>query len=77
MDDDFTCVSTWQGVAYVAFVIDTFADRIVGWRVSRSRQIQFVLDAFEQALHERRPPHDAELVAHSYSQRMVASSWAA
>jgi len=47
------------------FVIDTFADRIVGWRVSRSRQTRFVLDALEQALHERRPAHDAELVAHS------------
>lgn len=62
---DFTYVSTWQGFAYVAFVIDTFADRIVGWRVSRSRQTQFVIDALEQALHERRPAHDAELVAHS------------
>jgi transposase InsO family protein len=62
---DFTYVSTWQGFAYVAFVIDTFADRIVGWRVSRSRQTQLVLDALEQALHERRPARDAELVAHS------------
>ena len=62
---DFTYVSTWQGFAYVAFVIDTFADRIVGWRVSRSRQTQFVLDALEQALHERRPARDAELIAHS------------
>ena len=62
---DFTYVSTWQGFAYVAFVIDTFADRIVGWRVSRSRQTQFVLDALEQALHERRPDREAELVAHS------------
>lgn len=52
---DFTYVSTWQGFVYVAFVIDTFADRIVGWRVSRSRQTQFVLDALERALHERRP----------------------
>ena len=52
---DFTYVSTWQGFVYVAFVIDTFADRIVGWRASRSRQTQFVLDALEQALHERRP----------------------
>ena len=60
---DFTYVSTWQGFAYVAFVIDTFADRIVGWRVSKSRQTQFVLDALEQALHERRPRGDAGLVA--------------
>lgn len=51
----FTYVSTWQGFVYVAFVIDTFADRIVGWRASRSRQTQFVLDALEQAPHERRP----------------------
>ncbi|EAU46124.1 integrase, catalytic region [Salipiger bermudensis HTCC2601] len=52
---DFTYVSTWQGVVYVAFVIDTFANRIVGWRASRSQQTQFVLDALEQALCERRP----------------------
>ena len=42
---DFTYVSTWQGFVYVAFVIDTFANKIVGWRASRSQQTQFVLDA--------------------------------
>jgi len=47
-------VSTWSGFAYVAFVIDAFARRIVGWRVSRSAHAGFVLDALEQALHERR-----------------------
>lgn len=47
---DFTYVSTWQGFVYVAFVIDTFANKIVGWRASRSQQTQFVLDALEQAL---------------------------
>jgi putative transposase len=52
---DFTYVSTWQGFVYVAFVIDTYANRIVGWRASRSQQTQFVLDALEQALCERRP----------------------
>jgi transposase InsO family protein len=52
MDDDFIYVSTWQGFVYVAFVIDTFADRIVGWRVSRSAKTAFVLDALEQALHD-------------------------
>ena len=52
---DFTYVSTWQGFVYVAFVIDTFANKIVGWRTSRSQQTQFVLDALEQALYERRP----------------------
>jgi putative transposase len=52
---DFTYVATWQGFVYVAFVIDTFARRIVGWRVSRTAQASFVLDALEQALHDRRP----------------------
>ncbi len=62
---DFTCVSTWQGFAYVAFVIDAFARRIVGWRVSRTAQAGFVLDALEQALHDRRPVPGDGLVHHS------------
>jgi putative transposase len=62
---DFTYVATWQGFVYVAFVIDVFARRIVGWRVSRSAQAGFVLDALEQALHERRPVHGGGLVHHS------------
>ena len=45
---DFTYVSTWQGWVYVAFVIDVFARRIVGWRVSRSMRTDFVLDALER-----------------------------
>ena len=61
---DFTYVSTWQGWLYVAFVIDVYARRIVGWRVSRSMQTEFVLDALEQALYERRP-EPASLVHHS------------
>ena len=52
---DFTYVATWAGFVYVAFVIDTYARRIVGWRVSRTAHAGFVLDALEQALHERRP----------------------
>src|SRR3954463_151040 len=52
---DFTYVATWAGFVYVAFVIDAFARRIVGWRVSRAAHAGFVLDALEQALHERRP----------------------
>src|SRR3954452_23129136 len=52
---DFTYVATWAGFVYVAFVIDAFARRIVGWRVSRTAHARFVLDALEQALHERRP----------------------
>ena len=61
---DFTYVSTWQGFVYVAFVIDVFARRIVGWRVSSSMQTDFVLDALEQALHERRPAEQS-LIHHS------------
>jgi transposase InsO family protein len=52
---DFTYVSTWTGFVYVAFVIDAYARRIVGWRVSRTAHAGFVLDALEQALHDRRP----------------------
>ncbi|WP_420102754.1 IS3 family transposase [Bosea sp. (in: a-proteobacteria)] len=62
---DFTYVSTWSGFVYVAFVIDAYARRIVGWRVSRTAQAGFVLDALEQALHERRPIHRGGLVHHS------------
>ena len=62
---DFTYVATWAGSVYVALVIDAFARRIVGWRVSRSMQAQFVLDALEQALHDRRPTQGAGLVHHS------------
>jgi len=62
---DFTYVSTWAGFVYVAFVIDTYARRIVGWRVSRTAHAGFVLDALEQALHERRPLRGAGLVHHS------------
>jgi putative transposase len=61
---DLTYVATWAGFVYVAFVIDAFARRIVGWRVSRSAHAAFVLDALEQALHERRPFRTA-LVHHS------------
>jgi putative transposase len=62
---DFTYVSTWSGFVYVAFVIDAYARRIVGWRVSRTAHASFVLDALEQALHERRPIHRGGLVHHS------------
>jgi transposase InsO family protein len=62
---DFTYVATWQGFVYVAFVIDAFARRIVGWRVSRTAHAGFVLDALEQALHDRRPVQGSGLVHHS------------
>jgi putative transposase len=62
---DFTYVSTWQGWLYVAFVIDVFARRIVGWRVSSSMRTDFVLDALEQALYDRQPERSDALVHHS------------
>ena len=62
---DFTYVATWSGFAYVAFIIDAYARRIVGWRVSRTAHTGFVLDALEQAPHERRPMHRGGLVHHS------------
>ena len=62
---DFTYVATWQGFVYVAFVIDAFARRIVGWRASRTAHAGFVLDALEQALHDRRPVKRGGLVHHS------------
>ncbi len=61
---DFTYVATWAGFVYVAFVIDVFARRIVGWRVSREATASFVLDALEQAIHARRPA-ERGLVHHS------------
>ena len=62
---DFTYVATWSGFVHVAFVIDVFARRIVGWRVSRTAHAGFVLDALEQALHQRRPIQGRGLMHHS------------
>ena len=62
---DFTYVSTWQGWVYVAFVVDVFARRIVGWRVSRSMRTDFVLDALEQALYSRQSERNGDLIHHS------------
>ncbi len=66
MGGGFHYIATWGGFVYAAFVIDVFARRIVGWRVSsRSARADFVLDALEQALHERRPFAGSGLVCHS------------
>jgi len=62
---DFTYVATWKGFVYVAFVIDVFSRRIVGWRVSTSLRTDFVLDALEQAVCERGADHGSGLVHHS------------
>jgi transposase InsO family protein len=62
---DLTYVATWRGVVYVAFVIDAFARRIVGWRVSSSLRSDIALDALEQALYDRRFADGEELIHHS------------
>jgi putative transposase len=51
---DFTYVPTWTGMVYVAFVIDAYSRRILGWRAARSMKTALVLDALEQALWTRR-----------------------
>ena len=76
---DFTYVATWAGFVYVAFVIDVFARRIVGWRVSRSMHTELVLDALEQALQARRPgaglihhsDHGVQYLSIRYSERLA------
>lgn len=62
---DFTYVSSWQGTVYVAFVIDVFARKIVGWRVSTSMNTGFVLDALNQAICQRAPSEADKLIHHS------------
>ena len=66
---DFTHVAAWAGVVYVAFVVDTFSRRIVGWSASLSKETQLVLDALDMGLWQRdrdgRPPVPGELVHHS------------
>lgn len=81
---DFTYVHTWAGFVYVAFVIDAYARRIVGWKVSTSATANFVLDALEQAIHARRPGPEDGLIHHSdrgsqylamaYTQRLAEAS---
>ncbi len=61
---DFTFVSTWQGFAYVAFIVDVYSRFIVGWRVSRHMRTDFILDALEQAIYARKPQRH-QLIHHS------------
>ena len=76
---DFTFVSTWRGFVHVAFVIDTFADRIVGWKASTTQDTQFVLDAPEQAIHARKPAENrirhsdrgSQYVSIKYTERLA------
>ena len=65
---DITYVTTWSGVAYVAFVVDVYSRFIVGWRVSTSLRTDLALDALEQAIWARNPKTtdpDSRLVHHS------------
>ncbi|MEU2961207.1 IS3 family transposase [Streptomyces albidoflavus] len=66
---DFTHVSTWSGVVYVAFVVDTFSRRIVGWSAALSKETRLVLDALDMALWQRdrdeKPHQRGELIHHS------------
>jgi putative transposase len=62
---DLTYVATWRGFVYVAFVIDAFSRRIVGWRVSSSLRSDLALDALEQAICERQEALEGELIHHS------------
>ena len=62
---DLTYVATWRGFVYVAFVIDVFSRRIVGWRASTSLRSDLALDALEQALYDRPIIQTEPLVHHS------------
>jgi putative transposase len=62
---DFTYVATWRGFVYVAFVIDVFARRIVGWRAAASLRTDLALDALEQAIYDRCDTDTGDLVHHS------------
>ena len=62
---DFTYIATDDGFVYTAFVIDVFARRIVGWKVAHGMRTDFVLDALEQAIHQRRADETSDLVHHS------------
>ena len=70
---DITFVATWAGFVYVAFVIDVFARRIVGWPVANSLRTDLVLDALEQALWSR--PGTQDLIHHSDSEYVPAGSF--
>jgi putative transposase len=62
---DFTFVATWRGFVYVAFVVDVFSRRIVGWRAAASMRTDLVLDALEQAIYDRCNDATGDLVHHS------------
>lgn len=75
----FTHVAAWSGVVYVAFVVDTFSRRIVGWSASMSKETQLVLDALETALWQRdregRPHTPGQLIHHSDAGSQGGFNW--
>lgn len=66
---DFTYVATWSGVCYVAFAIDVFSRRIVGWKADTTMKTDLVLDTLQMALwardHAGTPVREGELIHHS------------
>lgn len=62
---DFTCCSTWSGVVYVAFVVDVFSRRIVGWKAARTMHSSLVVDALNMAAWTRRGTDLAGLICHN------------
>jgi putative transposase len=76
---DFTHVAAWSGIVYVAFVVDTFSRRIVGWSASTSKETQLVLDALEMALWQRdregRPHTPGQLIHHSDAGSQPGLKW--
>ena len=71
---DLTCVATWRGFVYVAFVIDAFARRLVGWRASTSLQTDLPLDALEQAIYDRPSLETGDLVHHVIAAYSISRS---
>ncbi|HEX8688877.1 MAG TPA: IS3 family transposase [Solirubrobacterales bacterium] len=62
---DLTYLRSWEGVTYLAFVIDAFSRKVVGWQLASHMRTDLVLDALRMALAQREPGADFELVAHS------------
>lgn len=82
---DLTSVATWRGVAYVAFVVDVFSRRIVGWRAAAAMRTDLVLDALEQAIYEwetgaglvHRSDRGGQYLSIRYTERLAAAGVAA
>jgi putative transposase len=75
---DFTYVATWMGFVYVAFVIDAYSRRIVGWRAARSMTTALVLDALEHAFFTRAREGNTDLrglIAHSDAGAQGGFNW--